>query len=150
MGTVVTGIAPREDPSALERALRAAGLPLQPLSVISGGHGPDHRRADSGIRFVHTGTDSVANLMSDTGLLFSMGGTEVPGVGPAPGSPEYFQRETVDEQLEDLEIPESEIANYQEAIDAGRSVMVYYARPQTVERVMAIFRDAGVANVKVF
>ena len=67
MGLVVTGISPSGDISALEMALKAAGLPLDPIQVI----GPD----DS------TQGAASSQGLANPGLMTGDGqGTGVPGV----------------------------------------------------------------------
>ncbi len=41
MGLVVTGISQNADTTAIEEALRAAGLSVEPLTVYTSGDGPE-------------------------------------------------------------------------------------------------------------
>jgi hypothetical protein len=148
VGLVVTGISQSADTAAIEQALRAAGLSLEPLTVYSSGDGPEDR-ADSGVRFVYTGTDSARNILGRGSELTSFGGTEVPGLGTDSG-PEYFPTESISLQLSELEIPDDEVDNYVDAIDAGRSVVAYFAGPDTLAAAEAAFRSSGLANVRTF
>ncbi len=148
MGLVVTGISQNADTTAIEEALRAAGLSVEPLTVYTSGDGPEDR-ADSGIRFVYTGSDSARTILGSGAEITSFGGTEVPGLGTSRPSG-YFAEESISMQLSELEIPDSEVDNYTEAIDAGRSVVAYFARPETLEAVQAAFRAGGLANVRTF
>lgn len=141
MGLVVTGISQKGDISALEAALKAAGLPLDPIQVI----GPD----DS--------TQGAASSMglANTGLMTGGGqGTGVPGItsttpiGGGSGG-RYFRNEALWDRLGDLEIPDDEIENYVGALEAGRSVVAYFAKPDNVEQVKSIFSDPSVGLVKV-
>jgi hypothetical protein len=144
VGLVVTGISQSGDTTALEAALKAAGLPLDPIQVI----GPD---------------DSTAGAASSLGLanpgLMTGGGqgTGVPGVTsgvPSAGGygTRYFRNETLSDRLGDLEIPDDEVDNYVDALQAGRTVVGYFAKPDTIAQVEAIFRgpDMGLVKIKTF
>ena len=142
MGLVVTGISQSGDTAALEAALKAAGLPLDPIQLI----GPD----DS--------TQGAASSMGlgNPGLMTGGGqGTGVPGITsgvPTAGGygTRYFRNEALSDRLGDLEIPDDEVENYVDALQAGRSVVAYFAKPETIAQVEAIFRSSGLAKVKTF
>jgi hypothetical protein len=143
VGLVVTGISQNGDIAALEAALKAAGLPLDPIQVI----GPD----DS--------TQGAASSMglSNTGLNLGGGqGTGVPGITSASpiggGGSRYFRNEALSDRLGDLEIPDDQVDNYVDALQAGRSVVGYFAKPENVAQVETIFRspDAGLVRIKTF
>ncbi|MDQ6943262.1 MAG: hypothetical protein M3169_12215 [Candidatus Eremiobacteraeota bacterium] len=135
MGLVVTGISQYGDISALEAALKTAGLPLDSIQLI----GPD----DS--------TQGAASSMglSNPGLMTGGGqGTGVPGITsgvPTAGGygTRYFRNEGLGDRLGDLEIPDDELDNYIEALQAGRSVVAYFAKPESVDQVETIFRSTG-------
>lgn len=142
MGLVVTGISQDGDTTALESALKAAGLPLDPIQLI----GPD----DS--------TQGAASSMglADPGLMTGGGqGTGVPGITsgvPTPGGygVRYFRNEALSDRLGDLEIPDDEVENYVDALEAGRSVVAYFAKPENIAQVTDLFRASGLARVKTF
>jgi hypothetical protein len=142
VGLVVTGISQNGDITALEAALKAAGLPLDPIQVI----GPD----DS--------TQGAASSLglANTGLNIGGGqGTGVPGITSASpsmgGSTRYFRNEALSDRLGDLEIPDDEVDNYIEALQAGRSVVGYFAKPETLAQVESIFRSSGgLVKIKTF
>jgi hypothetical protein len=142
VGLVVTGISQNGDIASLEAALKTAGLPLDPIQLI----GPD----DS--------TQGAASSMglADPGLMTGGGqGTGVPGVTsgvPSAGGygTRYFRNEALGDRLGDLEIPDDEVDNYIDALQAGRSVVAYFAKSETVAQVETIFRDGGLAKVKRF
>ena len=149
MPLVVTGISENPNTSAVEKALRDAGLSLEPLAVYLAGEAPEVH-PDSGARFIYTGTDSMRDMLGrGSGGIYATGAGSVPGL-EVGGSKEYFKRETIDDELSELDIPDSELENYNEAIEAGRAVVAYFARPETVGPVEGIFRDAGFANVRTF
>ena len=142
MGLVVTGISQSGDIASLEATLKAAGLPLDPIQLI----GPD----DS--------TQGAASSMglNNPGLMTGGGqGTGVPGVTsgvPSAGGygTRYFRNEALGDRLGDLEIPDDQLDNYIDALHAGRSVVAYFAKPETVAQVETIFREGGLARVKTF
>jgi hypothetical protein len=142
VGLVVTGISQNGDITALETALKTAGLPLDPIQLI----GPD----DS--------TQGAASSlgMANPGLNIGGGqGTGVPGITSASptmgGSTRYFRNEALGDRLGDLEIPDDEVDNYIDALQAGRSVVAYFAKSETLAQVEAIFRSSGgLLKVKTF
>jgi hypothetical protein len=142
VGLVVTGISQNGDISALEAALKAASLPLDPIQLI----GPD----DS--------TQGAASSMGrmSPGLMTGGGqGTGVPGVTsgvPTAGGygTRYFRNEALSDRLGDLEIPDDEVENYVAALEAGRSVVAYFAKPENISQVESLFRASKLAKVKTF
>jgi hypothetical protein len=142
VGLVVTGISQNGDVSGIEAALKAANLPLDPIQLI----GPD----DS--------TQGAASSMGMTnpGLMTGGGqGTGVPGITsgvPTAGGygTRYFRNEALSDRLGDLEIPDDEMDNYIDALAAGRSIIAYFAKSETVTQVEGLFRAGGLLKVKTF
>ena len=97
MGLVVTGISQNGDTTALEAALKAAGLPLDPVQLI----GPDDSTQGAARGVVNPGY-----ITGGTGQ-----GTGVPGITSGKGTgtggygTRYFRNETLSDRLGDLEIP---------------------------------------------
>jgi hypothetical protein len=142
MGLVVTGISQKGDIAGLEAKLKAAGLPLDPIQIV----GPDDSTQ---------GAASSMGGVANSGIMTGGGqGTGVPGITNAttPGSgsgSRYFRNEALWDRLGDFEIPEDELDNYVGALEAGRSVVAYFAKPDNLEQVQAIFRDPSVGLVKI-
>ena len=134
MALVVTGLSQAGDISALRAALVAAGLPTDALQVIS----PDESAT------------SVARGVIGSKLYTHEGGTGVPGLNNNHNrmGTSFFRGETMPDRLGDLEIPDSEIDNYVEALGRGRSVIAYFAHADTVDRIESLFREASLANVR--
>jgi hypothetical protein len=132
MSLVVTGLSQNGDITALKAALHDAGISLEPLQVI----GPD----DS--------TEGVARGIIGSELYVSEGGTGVPGLNRTHGSRAFFRNETLPDRLGDLEIPDSEVDNYVEALQRGRSVVAYFAHADTIDKVEAAFRASSLLNVR--
>jgi hypothetical protein len=141
VGLVVTGISQNGDTTALEAGLKAAGLPLDPIQLI----GPDDSTQGSARGVINPGY-----FTGGTGQ-----GTGVPGITsgvPTAGGygSQYFRNETLSDRLGDLEIPDDELDNYIEALQAGRSIVAYFAKPETLDKVTELFRNGGLLKVKTF
>ncbi|MGH7729234.1 MAG: hypothetical protein ACREM2_10680 [Vulcanimicrobiaceae bacterium] len=135
MATVITGLSSSGDIGALRSALTAKGFELDRLQVIA----PD----DS--------TENIARGLIGSEILMNDSGTSVPGLNRSGGRPAaFFRNETLSDRLGDLEIPDSEVENYVEALERGTSVVAFFARPENAERIEAIFHESGLANVRRF
>jgi hypothetical protein len=134
MGLVVTGLSQTGDVSALKAALHEAGYSLDALQIIA----PD----DS--------TEPIARGLIGSELIVSEGGTGVPGLNNAHRGSSFFRNETLSDRLGDLEIPDSEVDNYVEALERGRSVVAYFAHADTIDTVEQIFKTSALANVRRF
>ena len=143
MGLVVTGISQSGDTTALESALKSAGFPLDPIQLI----GP------------HDSTQGIASSRGVVNPGYMVGGMEtgtgVPGITSGRSAvggygTRYFRNESLADRLGDLEIPDDEIENYIEALEAGRSVVAYFAKPENIDKVTELFRASGLAKVKTF
>ncbi|MBC5810486.1 MAG: hypothetical protein GIW95_06500 [Candidatus Eremiobacteraeota bacterium] len=129
MALVVVGISQTGDVSAVRKALSAAGLPLDGLQTVE----PD-AAAGSGI-----------GGRADARIITSDQGTRVPGLGsPSP----FRSNENLTERVGDLEIPDSEIDNFVQAVERGRTVVGYFPKTETADAAETAFREAGLANVR--
>ncbi len=133
MGFVVTGLSQNGDITALAAALSAAGLSPDHLSVLDG--------EIEGV---------TPHGIIGAEILTSDGGTAVPGINTSSSRPAYFPEGSLAHQLGELNIPDSEIENYYEALEAGRSVIAYNGASGDPDQVMAIFRSAQLMNVRSF
>jgi hypothetical protein len=136
MALVVTGLSHHGDLEPLKAALSEAGLTVDSLQVISPGEGAGS---------VTSGLAGSEIVTGDSGT-----GTGVPGINSSHRLRTFFRNESVDERLGDLDIPDSEAGNYVEALERGRTLVAYYARPESVDRVEAAFRGSGLLNVRRF
>jgi hypothetical protein len=132
MALVVTGLSQDGDTSALRSGLEGAGFTLDTLQVIE----PDDSE------------ESVAHGLVGDGLITSDGGAGVPGINSGDTQRVFFRNESMPDRLGDLEIPDSEVDNYVEALERGRSVVAFFAKPETIDKVEQIFKDAGLLNVR--
>ncbi|MGH7755130.1 MAG: hypothetical protein ACREM8_02450 [Vulcanimicrobiaceae bacterium] len=134
MALVITGISQDGQTDRLEVALRAAGLALDPIQVI----GPEES------------VENVASGIIGADLLVDDQSTGVPGLTGGNAGMRFFRNESLADRLGDLEIPDSEMDNYLEALERGRSVVAYFARADNIEAIDKIFRETGLANVRRF
>jgi hypothetical protein len=132
MSLVVTGLSQDGDTNALRSALLGAGLTLDTLQVIQ----PDDSE------------EPIARGLAGEGLITSDGGTAVPGINTGSTRRIFFRNESMPDRLGDLEIPDSEMDNYIEALERGRTIVAFFAKPDNIDGVEQIFRDAGLANVR--
>jgi len=82
-------------------------------------------------------------------------GTGVPGITsgvPTAGGygTRYFRNEGLADRLGDLEIPDDEVDNYVDALGAGRSVIAYFAKKESLAQVEIAFRATNLAKIKTF
>ena len=136
MALVVTALSQDGEITGLRASLRDAGLSLDGLQVI------DPQDESVG---VSRGVIGGELFTSDSGT-----GTGVPGINNVHRSGAYFRNESLADRLGDLEIPDSQLDNYVEALERGRFVIAYFAHPDTVDRVEAAFREANLLNVRRF
>jgi hypothetical protein len=141
---VVTGISQDGNTDALEAALKAAGLSLELFEVL----GPED--ADGHV---------IGSGLPDTGIITGGGletGTGVPGLtgsgvpGVTSGKLTLHDYGSLWDRLADLAIPDDEVENYAEALEAGRSIAAFHGDARNVAIVEAMFADAGLAKVKTF
>ena len=133
MPFVVTGISQDGDTAALEQALKTAGLPLEVFEIL----GPDD--ADTLATGGHIDTAIITGGMIP-GVTSSP--REV-GIGPADG-------DSLWDRLADLAIPDDEVENYAEALEAGRSIVSYHGDAKSVATVESLFSSAGLSKIKTF
>lgn len=131
---VVLGLSQTEDITAVNAALTAAGLSLEELDTI----GPDDET-----------TISLTGDIASSRIMTSGGGTGVPGLNSGSDRAALDVDQVID-RLGDFGIPDSEMQNYVEAIERGKTVVGYFAKAGNVDQVTAAFSAANLANVKTF
>jgi hypothetical protein len=144
---VVTGISQDGNTAALEQALKSAGLSLEVLEVL----GPDDDDTLATGGHIDTAIITGGGLETGTGVPGITGGMipgvtstpRVAGIGPADG-------DSLWSRLADLAIPDDEVENYAEALEAGRSIVAYHSDAKTVTNVEVLFASAGLAKIKTF
>jgi hypothetical protein len=136
MALVVTGLSQNGDTKALHKALADAGLPTDPLQVIN---------PDDSTQGISRGIIGAELLGSGSGT-----GTGVPGINNSHRPSQFFRNESMPDRLGDLEIPDSEMDNYVEALERGRSIVAYFAHADNIDKIIDIFKDANLLNVRRF
>jgi hypothetical protein len=138
---IVTGISQDGQTAAIEASLQAAGLDLDGLEVL----GPDDINAPVNSGHLDTAIITGGGLETGTG---------VPGLtNTAPRLSDISHAVSGDslwDRLADLAIPDDEVENYAEALEAGRSIVAYHGSPANAAAVEALFARAGLAKVKTF
>jgi hypothetical protein len=145
---VVTGISQDGNTTDLEQALAAAGLSLDAFEVIA----PE--AADTLVTGVHgqvvdTGILTGGGLQTGTGVP-GLTGKGVPGIMSAPEDRFDIGGDSLWDKLSDLAIPDDEVENYAEALEAGRSLVAFHGDSKNVAKVESIFAAAGLKKVKTF
>jgi hypothetical protein len=143
MGTIVTGLLQTSDTTKVRTALASAGLSLEHLQVIE----PDD--SSQGVARNLTGTSDLltGDIGSGTGVP---GLTSGGGLSAGIGGSVFFRNEDIADRLADIRIPDSQMDNYVEALERGKTIVAFFAKPDTVEAATAAFKGAELANVRVF
>jgi hypothetical protein len=141
---VVTGISQDGDTAALEAALKAGGLALNALEVI----GPEASDEQVAGGLAASGILTGGGLETGTGVP-GLTGSGIPGITSGPRLA-GIGGDSLWDQLADLAIPDDEVENYVEALEAGRSLVAFHADSKSVAKVESIFTAAGLAKVKTF
>jgi hypothetical protein len=143
---LVTGISHDGNTTALEAALTGAGLSLDHFDVL----GPDDSEARVGSSRGLTGSATLSGgLEMGTGVP-GLTGSGTPGITNAThvvggdGSGSLWDR------LADLAIPDDEVENYAEALEAGRYIVAYHGTDANIGTLEGIFAGSGLAKVKTF
>ena len=150
MGTMVVGIFSDHDALIkLTDALKSNGLSVDKLRVISSETPTDHL-IRTGVQFTYSGEAEYSAIGSGGGIITAMGGTNVPGLtNYNPSLQSVETRPSVEDLLEDLNIPGARFEDYAKALDAERTIAGYPAGAN-VEKVKALFSSQGGNPVDVF
>ena len=151
---LVTGIAQTSAPAELEGALCNL-LDCNKVVVITS-DSPSTEHDNAMLSFIHASesaqtTDTASDtLRGDTGIMTNTGGVNIPGISADTRYVGYFAHPHIIDHLADWPIPQDQVQNYNDAIEAGRAVVTYKATPDEAPQVEAAFKDAGLKNVKTF
>lgn len=153
---IVVGIAPTAQPEELEETL-STGVDHQRLAVITKST-PTQAHEESPIHFIHVheglphDTTDVDHetILGDEAILTDAGGVNVPNISADTRYVSFFTHPEVIDHLAGYPMPSDVVENYNDAIDEGRSVVVYKAQPPEAPAVEQQFKDAGLKNVKTF
>jgi len=152
---LVAGIEQSSNPGQLEDALcSTTNVNCDKLAVITK-DAPSTDHEESIVTFMHVGqghttTDTAHDVITgSTGILTSMD-PNVPNISSDNRYIGFFAEPHIIDHLADWPIPEDQVQNYNDAIEAGRSVVTYKASGDEAPGVEQTFRDAGLRNVKTF
>ena len=146
MPFIVTGISQSGDTSALEAALKAAGLSLESFESLVPEDAATAATA-GGAGLVDTnlltgGLETGTGVPGLSGSTAGLGGGSRPAMSPLGDS--------LWDKLADLAIPDDEVENYAEALELGRTIVAYHGDSKTVGKIEQIFRDSALVKVKTF
>lgn len=153
---LVTGIAQTSSPGNLEESLCAnESVDCDKIAVITK-DSPTDEHEESVLQFLHVGQDHATTDLSHeviTGgeaILTNFGDPQVPNISSDMRYVGFFAEPHIIDHLSDYAIPKDQVQNYNDAIEAGRSVVVYKAEPTEAPAVEQSFKEAGLKNVKTF
>ncbi|MBV8724488.1 MAG: hypothetical protein JO078_12360 [Candidatus Eremiobacteraeota bacterium] len=151
---LVVGIFPQSDPETLEKALSGAAIDLSKVKVVSSSA---EDTEGSALEFVdviaEVENDSFADDMTHGhGIMSDSGGTGVPGIGGHQATLGSFRSRAsaTAHYLSAYPIPGDEVANFDDAVANGRSVVLYPDAGADADKVAAAFRSAGLRNVRTY
>lgn len=153
---LVTGIAQTSDPSHLEDTLCGNEVVnCDKIAVITKDE-PTEEHEDSILTFMHVGrehsTTDVSHevIVGGEAILTNFGDPQVPNISSDNRYVGFFAEPHIIDHLADYAIPHDQVQNYNDAIEAGRSVVVYKADKAEAPGIEQTFKDAGLKNVKTF
>jgi hypothetical protein len=152
---LVIGIFPQCDPEAIKAALAAAQVDPAKIKVIRLATGEDAPRDESELDFVDVAASMDSNSLADDmtkgmGIMGDSGGTGVP-MGRSASLGSFTSRAgSARNYLAGLAIPDDEIDNFNDAIEAGRCVVAYPDAGVDAQRISAGFKTAGMRNVRTY
>jgi hypothetical protein len=152
---LVTGIAQTSNPEHLEDALCKEPVDCDKLAVITK-EPPSDVHHDSVLTFMHVGQDHPTSdvqhevITGGEAILTNWGDPQVPNISSDNRYIGFFAEPHIINHLAEYAIPEDQVQNYNDAIEAGRSVVLYKANPTEAPSVEQTFKDAGLKNVKTF
>jgi len=153
---LVTGIAQSSHPEHLEDALCAKEtVNCDKIAVITK-DAPTDMHHESVLTFMHVGqghpTSDVQHevIVGGESILTNFGDPQVPNISSDNRYVGFFAEPHIIDHLANYAIPQDQVQNYNDAIEAGRSVVVYKADPDEAPAVEQTFKDAGLKNVKTF
>jgi hypothetical protein len=152
---LVTGIAQTSNPEHLEDALCKEHVDCAKMAVITKDE-PGDQHHESVLTFMHVGQDHPTTdvqhdvITGGEAILTNFGDPQVPNISADTRYIGFFAEPHIIDHLADYAIPQDQVQNYNDAIEAGRSVVVYKAEPAEAAAVEQTFKDAGLKNVKTF
>lgn len=155
MANLLVGIFESCTPAELEAALGKDGIDTSRLKVVTRDARSD-AHDNSVLDFVFAGdsleVDSPAEDMTHgTGMLSDSGGTSVPGLSAPSATLVGFGSHLTANYLAGFAIPQDEVGNFNDAVNAGRCVVVYSLAPnENADTLKGSFKAAGLRNVRTY
>lgn len=153
---LVVGIFAGSDPAAIETALSGAQIDLSKVKVVRLATGTDPAADSSELDFIDVAASMESNSLSDDmtkgmGIMGDAGGTGVP-MGRSSASLGSFSSRGGGGKnyLSGLPIPSDEVDNFNDAVEAGRSVVAYPDAGADGEKIAAAFKAAGLRKVRIY
>ena len=152
---LVTGIAQTSDPGHLEDALCKEHMDCDKMAVITKDQ-PTDQHHESVLTYMHVGQNHATTdadhevITGGEAILTNLSDPQVPNISADTRYVGFFAEPQIINHMADYAIPEDQVQNYNDAIEAGRSVVVYKAEPAESPGVEQTFKDAGLKNVKTF
>lgn len=149
---LVVGIFPGNDSAAIESALSGQQIDLSKVKVLRSASASTPEDESSELDFIDVVETMESNSLSDDmtkgmGIMGDSGGTGVP-MGRGNSLSSFTSRSATKNYLTGLSVPGDEAENFNEAIEAGRSVVAYPDAGADADKVAAAFRAAGLRNVR--
>jgi rhodanese-related sulfurtransferase len=117
---------------------------------------PSDLHHESVLTFMHVGQDHATTdldhevITGGEAILTNISEPQVPNISADMRYIGFFAEPHIIDHLAEYAIPEDQVQNYNDAIEAGRSVVVYKAEPTEAPEIEQTFKDAGLKNVKTF
>ncbi len=153
---LVTGISQTSDPAHLEDTLCSKeSVDCDKLAVITK-DSPTEDHEESVLNYMHVGQQHTTSdldhdvIAGGTSILTNISEPQVPNISSDNRYIGFFAEPHIIDHLSQYAIPQDQVQNYNEAIDAGRSVVVYKAQPAEASDVAQTFKEAGLKNVQTF
>ncbi len=153
---LVTGISHTSDPAHLEDTLCAQEtVDCEKLAVITK-DAPTEMHEESVLNYMHVGQEHVTSdadhnvIAGGMSMLTNISEPQVPNISSDNRYIGFFAEPHIIDHLSQYAIPQDQVQNYNDAIEEGRSVVVYKADSGEAPDVAQTFKDAGLKNVKTF
>ena len=154
---LVTGIAQSSDPSQLEDVLcEKPNVDCDRIAIITK-ETPTAQHEESIFSYLHVGQDHETSDQTtqvvtgrSSAIMTNYSGPQIPNISSDMRYVGFFAEPHIIDHLADYAIPADEVQNYNDAIEMGRSVVVYKAGPGEAPAVEQALKDAGLRNVKTF
>jgi hypothetical protein len=152
---LVVGIFATSDPAAIQSALSGAQIDANRVKVIRLASASSPADESSELDFIDVAASMESNSLSDDmtkglGIMGDAGGTGVPMGRTSASLGSFNSRGDAQNFLAGFGIPSDEVDNFNDAIEAGRSVVAYPDAGADAEKIAAAFRTAGLRNVRVY